>query len=132
MEALLCIADERGRNQPFQGREQLGDVGDGILGLPVVIEKLGLGHVGVGVDTLPERPAAQVAMGEGLWRYGGAVRGRKDGRMGLGGHTVVELGSHKFLVVGLPSSGIRTKRSRPFSQPSDGPGWHSQSARESG
>jgi hypothetical protein len=62
-----------------------------------VVEELGLGHVGVGVDALPERPTTQISMGESFWCDGQAVRGRKDRRMRLGGGAVFELSSHECL-----------------------------------
>src|SRR2546421_13013847 len=60
LESLLGIAVKIGRDEVLDGRQELGDVGDGVLRLPAMVEELLLGHAGVRRDLLPEWPAGEL------------------------------------------------------------------------
>ena len=51
-------------HQALERRQQLADVGDRVLGLPVVVEELRLADVRVGGDAAPELAAQQLAVRE--------------------------------------------------------------------
>jgi hypothetical protein len=82
--AFFRVSDEIGVDQALQRGQEARDVGNGILRLPAMVEKLGFRHLGVGLQPLPEGTVAQLAVGQ-CRRIGGRFeRGRQDRRVGLG------------------------------------------------
>ena len=62
LEAALRVGDESSETSPSSVGEQLADVRDRVLGLPLVVEELGLADVRVGGDAPPELAAQQLAV----------------------------------------------------------------------
>ena len=92
LEAALRVRDEVLRDQTFQRGQQLADVGDRVLRLPLVVEELGLADVRVGRDAPPELAAQQLAVREAGSRHRrpqrrrGGVGRRNNGQLAIRCH----------------------------------------------
>ena len=76
------VVEEPRRGEVLHRLEELFDLGDRVLRLPVVIEKLVAGHLAVRRDLLPERPVGEVPVGERRGIDGGLLG---DDRVRRGG-----------------------------------------------
>src|SRR5262249_42535050 len=77
LEARLGVPVEVGRDQILDSRKELLDVRDRVLGLPLVIEELIFGGLGVGGDLLPERPLPKLLVEKGALVDGRLERARR-------------------------------------------------------
>ncbi len=88
LEALVRVFDELRRDEPLDRLQELLDVRDRVLGLPVVIEERLFVDVLVRRDALPERAVEQILVDErlridgGFLRDDGGMRRLHDGQRG--------------------------------------------------
>src|SRR5215471_17961589 len=94
LEALLGVGVEVGCDQVLNGGEELGDVGDGVLRLPAMIEELLLADRGVGGDLFPERAVQELFVEERVLVDGRPksrnARRYTDGATGVAAGAIVE------------------------------------------